>query len=395
MTSGFKDCNLVVPLVQAFLPVTACCALRVVCQDCLTCIPFRRWWYPRTTVVSYLEPSSAVKLAQRLGMKPKDIFAGVTRARNRARAANGLGSAFFYFLLNKPSGTMSQRCQDASGRQRLSVYDVLPSGSKAYPHVPHVGRLDFETEGLLCFTDDGHLANALLNAAYHAHTVMKRYLVETPGCLDNDQSITTKKATTTFKNGQRSIVITAHQIEQLALPLRYPDGKVTTPATVRVLHGRPLALRSPCKNQTRTTATSLASQKKNLKIRCQDGDALASVPSSSSPTLTSTPSSSSPASIKPNKRERKKQKRLRAMQAQGSVFLEIGICEGRNRQIRRLCKRSGLHVTRLMRISMGPLCIEAMPCCAVRSLTQAEVVACYQSTGIAGPVPSVLPLAPI
>ena len=381
MASGFKDCNLVVPLVQAFLPAAACCGLRAVCRDWLPCIPFWRWWCPQATVVSFRESSSAEKLAQRLGVKPRDIFAGVTRARNRARTADGLGPAFFYFLLNKPAGTMSQRCQDMSGRQRLSVYDVLPSGRNAYPHVPHVGRLDFETEGLLCFTDDGDLANALLNAACHTRSVIKRYLVETPGCIGIDQSSTTKKAATTSSKSydHHSIVVTAHQLAQLALPLRYPDGKFTMPATVRVLHKRPTALLQR-KSQTSTATASLSSHKKNQRIPRPHGDALASAPSS--------------ASITPNKRIRKQQQRLRAMQAQGSVFLEISICEGRNRQIRRLCKRSGLHITRLMRVSFGPLQLGAIPCSTVRSMTQAEVAACYEATGIAGPVPFVLPLPP-
>lgn len=379
MACGFKDCNLVVPLVQAFLPDAACCRLRAVCRDWLPCIPFWRWWCPQATVVSFRESSSAVKLAHRLGVKSRDIFAGVTRARNRARTADGLSPAFFYFLLNKPAGTMSQRCQDMSGRQRLSVYDVLPSGSNAYPHVPHVGRLDFETEGLLCFTDDGDLANALLNAACHARSVMKRYLVETPGCLDIGQSTTTKKAATPSSKSyaHHSIVVTAHQLAQLALPLRYPDGKFTMPATVRVLHKRPSALFQQ-NSQHSTATTSLSSQEANLKSPRLRVDVLASALPS--------------ASITPNKRIRKQQQRLRAMQAQGSVFLEISICEGRNRQIRRLCKRSGLHITRLMRVSFGPLQLGAMPSSSVRSMTQAEVAACYEATGITGSVPSVLPL---
>jgi len=43
------------------------------------------------------------------------------------------------------------------GNRGSTVYDVLPNG---FPHVPHVGRLDKETEGLLLFTDDGDLRSA-------------------------------------------------------------------------------------------------------------------------------------------------------------------------------------------------------------------------------------------
>ncbi|MDY0060952.1 MAG: pseudouridine synthase [Myxococcota bacterium] len=62
-----------------------------------------------------------------------------------------------YFVLHKPAGCITAR-RDHRGRS--TVYDHVPPH---YPCLPHVGRLDYNTEGLLLFTNDGRLAQALLN----------------------------------------------------------------------------------------------------------------------------------------------------------------------------------------------------------------------------------------
>jgi 23S rRNA pseudouridine2605 synthase len=66
-----------------------------------------------------------------------------------------------YFVLNKPPGCITGR-GDPEGR--ATVYDHIPAH---FPDLPHVGRLDYNTEGLLLFTDDGRLARALLDAELH------------------------------------------------------------------------------------------------------------------------------------------------------------------------------------------------------------------------------------
>ena len=66
-----------------------------------------------------------------------------------------------YVLLNKPAGYMTTK-SDPEGRP--TVYDLLP------PQVRRglfaVGRLDFETEGLLLLTDDGNLAQLVSHPRY-------------------------------------------------------------------------------------------------------------------------------------------------------------------------------------------------------------------------------------
>lgn len=78
-----------------------------------------------------------------------------------------------HLLLHKPRGYVTSR-RDPAGRP--VVLDLLPRPAAAvvYP----VGRLDFDTEGLLLLTNDGELANRLLHPRYEIPRV---YEVEVEG----------------------------------------------------------------------------------------------------------------------------------------------------------------------------------------------------------------------
>jgi 23S rRNA pseudouridine2605 synthase len=68
-----------------------------------------------------------------------------------------------YVMLNKPSRTVTTS-QDEAGLDRRTVVDLVnhPSGARLFP----VGRLDFETLGLLLLTNDGDFANALTHPKF-------------------------------------------------------------------------------------------------------------------------------------------------------------------------------------------------------------------------------------
>ncbi len=70
-------------------------------------------------------------------------------------------------LLNKPFGVLT-RFTDPQGRPTLADYVDIPG---IYP----VGRLDFDSEGLLLLTDDGPLAHRLTDPRFE-HS--KTYLVQ-------------------------------------------------------------------------------------------------------------------------------------------------------------------------------------------------------------------------
>mgnify|MGYP001178183794 CR=1 FL=1 len=81
-----------------------------------------------------------------------------------------------YWLLNKPPGFVST-CRDPQGRR--TCLDLLPrSIGRVYP----VGRLDYESEGLLLATNDGELA---LRLAHPRYEVEKRYRVWLDRDLDS------------------------------------------------------------------------------------------------------------------------------------------------------------------------------------------------------------------
>lgn len=66
-----------------------------------------------------------------------------------------------YLLLNKPAGFISSVTDN---RGRKTVVDLLPDvKERVFP----VGRLDFDTRGLLLLTNDGEFANLMTHPRYH------------------------------------------------------------------------------------------------------------------------------------------------------------------------------------------------------------------------------------
>ena len=83
-------------------------------------------------------------------------------------------------LLNKPRGYVSS-LKDPQGR-RLVTDLVADLDQRLFP----VGRLDYNTEGLLLLTNDGQLAQQL---AHPRHHVDKTYLVKVRGCLSKSARV--------------------------------------------------------------------------------------------------------------------------------------------------------------------------------------------------------------
>jgi len=80
-----------------------------------------------------------------------------------------------YILLNKPKGYITS-LSDTAGRP--TVMDLLKGiRTRVYP----IGRLDYDTEGLLLLTNDGDLANAVMHPK---REIPKTYYVKVKGVLD-------------------------------------------------------------------------------------------------------------------------------------------------------------------------------------------------------------------
>ena len=84
-----------------------------------------------------------------------------------------------YYILYKPTGVISS-CRDPQGR--VTVVDLLHGvNERVYP----VGRLDYDSEGLVFLTNDGEIAQILGHPRYQ---VRKSYLVEVQG-FPSEQAI--------------------------------------------------------------------------------------------------------------------------------------------------------------------------------------------------------------
>ena len=88
------------------------------------------------------------------------------------------GEAKVYILLNKPKNCVSTLQDD---RDRPTVMDYLKDiKERVYP----IGRLDFDTTGVLLFTNDGDFANAL---AHPSHNIDKVYIATVKGVISIEE----------------------------------------------------------------------------------------------------------------------------------------------------------------------------------------------------------------
>ena len=83
-----------------------------------------------------------------------------------------------YILLHKPRGYITST---SDPQNRKCVLELLEGHhGRVYP----VGRLDYNSEGLLILTDDGELANRLMHPKHH---VEKVYRVKVAGTVSDEQ----------------------------------------------------------------------------------------------------------------------------------------------------------------------------------------------------------------
>lgn len=109
-----------------------------------------------------------------------------------------------YLLLNKPRGYVTT-LSDEKGRPTVAEL-VADCGQRVYP----VGRLDFDSEGLLLLTNDGEFANRLMHPN---REVNKTYLVWVSGYHDAAVSLVS-----------RSIVLDGYRIRPPKVKLLHSEG---------------------------------------------------------------------------------------------------------------------------------------------------------------------------
>ena len=127
-----------------------------------------------------------------------------------------------YLLLNKPRGYVTTR---SDPERRPTVLDLVRVREYVYP----VGRLDYESEGLLLLTNDGELAARL---THPSHAVARVYEARVLGSLDE------------------------HDIQRLARGIEF-DGQRTAPAEIERLSDR----------SDRTTIRLTLTEGRNRQVR--------------------------------------------------------------------------------------------------------------------------------
>lgn len=80
-----------------------------------------------------------------------------------------------YIMLNKPKGCV---CTASDDKGRKTVLDLIKIKERIFP----VGRLDYDTEGLLLLTNDGELANII---THPKNMITKVYSVRVEGELSD------------------------------------------------------------------------------------------------------------------------------------------------------------------------------------------------------------------
>ena len=179
-----------------------------------------------------------------------------------------------YYMLHKPRGYITTSSDDRGRKNVMELIKDIPE--RVYP----VGRLDKDSEGLLLFTNDGALANAL---THPSHQVAKMYRVTVHPAA------------------------TKEQVVALANGVVLDDGTKTLPAIIRVV--------------------------------AEDED---------------------------------------------RTVMEMSIKEGKNRQIRRMCRAVGLDVARLSRKSVGAVKLGMLAPGKYRELKPSEILALKAAAEKAG-----------
>ncbi|HET8563960.1 MAG TPA: pseudouridine synthase [Candidatus Binatia bacterium] len=178
-----------------------------------------------------------------------------------------------YYALHKPPGIVTT-LRDPEGRPDLTtLLQKLGNKGRLFP----VGRLDFNSSGLLLLTNDGVLAQRLSHPRFG---VKKLYRVKLSACPSEKELASLRKG------------------------IQLDDG-VTAPARVRVL-------------------------------------------------------------------ERLKK----------NAWVEVELCEGKNREVRRIFAALGYFVEKLVRVRVGPVSLGTLPAGKIRPLLPSEIMALKNSVGL-------------
>ena len=122
-----------------------------------------------------------------------------------------------YFLMNKPRGVLSTTKDDKGRKTVLDYFDGIDK--RIYP----IGRLDYDTTGILLLTNDGEFANLMMHPK---NKIDKVYIAKVKGIVTGDDIKTLKKG----------IIIDKKKIVPVKVKLRKVDKKAFTSMVEVTIH---------------------------------------------------------------------------------------------------------------------------------------------------------------
>jgi pseudouridine synthase len=140
-----------------------------------------------------------------------------------------------YYLLNKPAGYVTTR---SDPEKRRTVLDLL-KGVREY--VYPVGRLDYDSEGLLLLTNDGDLAAALMHPSHEVDRVYDAVVLGTPDAHDLD-----RLARGVMVDGRRTAPAVVELVTDRRRSTTRTKGDETSLIRVTVHEGRTRQVRNMC-----------------------------------------------------------------------------------------------------------------------------------------------------
>jgi pseudouridine synthase len=124
-----------------------------------------------------------------------------------------------YYMMNKPRKVLSSVSDD---RGRTSVVDLMNVKQRVFP----IGRLDFDSSGLLLMTNDGEFANLIMHPRYQ---IEKQYHVVIKGILAGDDKAKLEKG----------ILLDKKMTQKTKIKIHSRDSKKNiTTLTMRISEGR-------------------------------------------------------------------------------------------------------------------------------------------------------------
>lgn len=122
-----------------------------------------------------------------------------------------------YYLLNKPTGYVTSTADEEG---RAVVTELVPDNIRVFP----VGRLDYNTSGLLILTNDGELSNKLMHPR---HKFNKKYLARVNGIVSRAEAARLAKGVDIggFVTSPAEVELIRHDKNSTVMEITIHEGK--------------------------------------------------------------------------------------------------------------------------------------------------------------------------